>query len=87
MVETWEFVFQPDGDMWSVCVRGFENLAEHPFGFGYTKREALEELLSRMPEFTEPEYTKPELEKKLETARSFMRDLQEVFDEYKGAFD
>lgn len=42
------FCFVMDGACWSVHIQGFDCLAEHAFGFGYTKKEAVESLVSQL---------------------------------------
>jgi hypothetical protein len=42
------FVFYMDGDQWSCCIQGFNDLQKDPFGFGPDKKSALQHLLEQV---------------------------------------
>lgn len=48
MEEELVLVFKMDGDRWSVHFQGFDNLQENAFGFGDTKKDALENLMEQL---------------------------------------
>jgi hypothetical protein len=48
MSEEYNFKFTRDGDMWCCTFLDFESLAECPAGFGFSRKDALEDLLSKL---------------------------------------
>lgn len=42
------FVFDMDGNQVSCHIQGLDNLAEDPFGYGDSKSEALQDLMTRL---------------------------------------